>query len=192
MGNFTLSFIGWMWGDWFVASIIGAIGMVLLFVAYPFIIESPRWLLSQNGRIEEVKEIINKIAKTNKRSVSDDLDQRLRVIQEAIMREPKYGIFSLFSSFGLAIKTVLLLICLTANEWIYSQLLINLDNMAGNYFLNFFLLAMFGFPSCFFGLWLSVSFLIIIFSLSKYINDMQQNKYEWNTIFVCIAVYFLG
>ena len=181
-----------MWGDWFAASIIGAIGMVLLFVAYPFIIESPRWLLSQNGRIEEVKEIINKIAKTNKRSVSDDLDQRLRVIQEAIMREPKYGIFSLFSSFGLAIKTVLLLICLTANEWIYSQLLINLDNMAGNYFLNFFLLAMFGFPSCFFGLWLSVSFLIIIFSLSKYINDMQQNKYEWNTIFVYIAVYFLG
>ena len=176
MGNFTLSFIGWMWGDWFVASIIGAIGMVLLFVAYPFIIESPRWLLSQNGRIEEVKEIINKIAKTNKRSVSDDLDQRLRVIQEAIMREPKYGIFSLFSSFGLAIKTVLLLICLTANEWIYSQLLINLDNMAGNYFLNFFLLAMFGFPSCFFGLWLSVSFLIIIFSLSKYIKTCNKTN----------------
>ena len=169
MGNFTLSFIGWMWGDWFVASLIGAGGMALLFISYPFIIESPRWLLSQNGRIEEVKEIINKIAKVNKKSVPDNLDQRLRIIQDIIMKEPKYGIFSLFSHYGLAIKTILLLICLTSNEWIYSQMLINLDNMAGNYFLNFFLMSMFGFPACFFGLWLSVSFLIVKFSIFKYI-----------------------
>ena len=157
LGNFCLSFIGWMWGDWFIASLIGAAGMALLFLAYPFIMESPRWLLGQKGRIGDAKEIIIKIAKVNKRSEPNDLDRRLNVIHEIILNEPKYGLLSLFSRFGMATKTVLLLICLTANEWIYSQLLINLDNMAGNYFLNFFLMSMFGFPACFFGLWLAVS-----------------------------------
>ena len=160
MGNFVLSFIGWMWGDWFVTSLIGAGGMTLLFIAYPFIIESPRWLLGQKGRIKEVKQIIKSIAKTNKKLEPSDLDQRLKTINDIIMKEPKHGILSLFNRFGMGTKTVLLLICLTANEWIYSQMLINIDNMAGNYFLNFFLMSMFGFPACFFGLWLSVSFSI--------------------------------
>ena len=160
MGNFALSFIGWMWGDWFVTSLIGAGGMAFLFVAYPFIIESPRWLLGQKGRIEEVKKIIKGIAKMNKKSEPYNLDQRLNTISDIIRKESKYGILSLFNRFGMATKTILLLICLTANEWIYSQMLINLDNMAGNYFLNFFLMSMFGFPACFFGLWLSVSFTI--------------------------------
>ena len=157
MGNFALSFIGWMWGDWFATSLIGAGGMALLFIAYPFIIESPRWLLGQKGRIEEVRKIIKTIAIMNKKSEPSNLDQRLNAISEIIMKEPKYGILSLFNRIGMASKTALLLICLTANEWIYSQMLINLDNMAGNYFLNFFLMSMFGLPACFFGLWLSVS-----------------------------------
>ena len=157
IGNFSLSFIGWMWGDWFVTSLIGAGGMALMFIAYPFIIESPRWLLGQKDRIEEVKKIIKTIAKINKKSEPADLDKRLNTISDIILKEPKYGILSLFNSFGMATKTILLLICLTANEWIYSQMLINLDNMAGNYFLNFFLMSMFGLPACFFGLWLSVS-----------------------------------
>ena len=131
--------------------------MATLFLAYPVVIESPRWLLSQKGRTLEAKQLLNKIAKMNNRSEPGNLYKRLNDINEIILNEPKYGAISLFSRVGMAVKTMLLLICMAVNEWIYKQLLINIDNMEGNYFLNLFMFSIIEIPACFFGLWLAVS-----------------------------------
>ena len=133
--------------------------MSLLFLANPLVTESPRWLLSQKGRTCEAKDIFNKIAKTNNRPEPENLYERLNVINKEILNEPKYGVISLFSRKGMAIKTFLLLITMTVNDWISKQLLINIDNMEGNYFLNLFLLSVIEIPACFIGLWLAVSYI---------------------------------
>ena len=123
--------------------------------------ESPRWLLSQKGRTEEAQKLLNKIAKINNRPEPNDLKDRLNKINEIILNEPRYGIISLFTRFGIASKTILLLICMTVNEWVYKQLLINIDNMTGSYFLNIFLTFAVEIPSFFFGSWLAVSFVSV-------------------------------
>ena len=130
--------------------------MATLFLAYPLVMESPRWLLSQKGRTVEAKVLINKIAVMNNKPEPENLYKRLNDINEIILNEPKYGVISLFSRWGMAIKTILLLICMAVNEWIYKQLLINIDNMEGNYYLNLFMMSIIEIPACFFGLWLSV------------------------------------
>ena len=143
--------------------------MTSLYLAYPLVIESPRWLLTQKGRTLEAKQLLNKIAESNNRSEPANLYKRLNDINEIILNEPKYGVISLFSRCGMAIKTILLLICMAVNEWIYKQLLINIDNMEGSYFLNLFMFSVIEIPACFFGLWLAVSLIkvekcIFIFS----------------------------
>ena len=152
-----LPLIGWIWGDWFVTSLIGVGAMASLFFTYPLVKESPRWLLSQKGRVVEAQTLIREIARTNNRDEPENLYKRLQDINEIILDEPKYGVISLFSRCGMAIKTVLLLICFAVNEWIYKQLLINIDNMEGNYFLNLLFMSLIEIPACFSGLWLAVS-----------------------------------
>ena len=131
--------------------------MASLFLAYPLFTESPRWLLTQKGRTYEAKDILNKIAQMNNKPEPQNLYKRLNEINDEILNEPKYGVISLFSRKGMAIKTLLLLICITVNEWIYKQLLINIDNMEGNYFLNLLMMSVIEIPACFIGLWLAVS-----------------------------------
>ena len=131
--------------------------MASLFLAYPVFTESPRWLLSQKGRILETEQLLNKIAKQNNRPEPRDLYNRLKVINEIILNEPKYGIISLFSRFGMAIKTILLIMCMVANEWIHRQLLININNMEGSYFLNLVVLSLIEIPGFFFASWMAVS-----------------------------------
>ena len=105
----------------------------------------------------EAQTLIREIARTNNRDEPQNLYKRLQDINEIILDEPKYGVISLFSRCGMAIKTVLLLICFAVNEWIYKQLLINIDNMEGNYFLNLLFMSLIEIPACFSGLWLAVS-----------------------------------
>ena len=118
-----LPFVGWLWGDWFISSLIGVGTMASLFLAYPLVMESPRWLLSQKGRTDEAQQIFKKMAKINNRPEPYNLYKRLNDINEIILNEPKYGVISLFSRLGMAIKTILLLICVAVNEWIYMLVL---------------------------------------------------------------------
>ena len=156
-GSCLLPLVGVIWGDWFITCIIAGCAMTSFFAAWPLVMESPRWLLSQKGRTAESKAIILKIAKINNRPEPKDLYRRLNVINENILNEPKYGLISLFSRCGMAIKTVLLIICFTANELIYQQLLLNIDNMEGSYYLNLFMMSIIEVPACFLGLWMAVS-----------------------------------
>ena len=137
-----------------------------LFLAYPVLTESPRWLLSQKGRTLEAKQIFIKIAKQNNRPKPTDLINRLNGINEIILNEPKYGIISLFSRLGMAIKTILLILCLFVNEWIHRQLLLNINNMEGSYFLNLVVLSIIEIPGFFFASWMAVSFATNHFSVA--------------------------
>ena len=56
--------------------------MASLFLAYPLVTESPRWLLTQKGRTYEAKDILNKIAKINNKPEPQNLYKRLNEIND--------------------------------------------------------------------------------------------------------------
>ena len=67
-----------------------------------------------------------------------------------------FGYLSLFTRWGLARKTVCLGISTVASNFIYYNLSINIGNMAGDLFLNFFALAIVEGPANFLAIWLAV------------------------------------
>ena len=63
--------------------------------------ESPRWLLL-NGKEEEAKTVLAKVAKMNKRRLSDDL-----VLQKPVIPETRASFRQLFSGWQTAKKTLI-------------------------------------------------------------------------------------
>ena len=102
-------------------------------------------------------EIFQEIAKVNKRSEPQNLENRLKKINEEIMKEKHYGYISLFSSRGLTLKTILMTVTSFCSIYTYTQLTLNIGNMGGNTFVNFFLLAMIEGPATYLGLIFAVS-----------------------------------
>ena len=139
--------------------LVCALPMIAVFFGGKLVPESPRWLLSRVGRISESHKIFRNIAKTNERPKPVDLKQRLTDINVKILDEQKttYGYFSLFTSWGIANKTMLLSITSCASAFTYGSLTFNLGNMGGNTFSNFFILTIVELPATCFGSIVAVS-----------------------------------
>jgi len=89
--------------------------------------------------------------------VPHDLDEKLDTM--ALDTEEKsYGFASLFGSWTLALRTVIVTIAFTASAFVYYQLVINIGNMAGNIFLNMFLMGLVEGPGCFVGVYAAEKF----------------------------------
>ena len=146
IGNCILPFIAWLIKRWKILSVVCTIPMVFVFFCYKIIPESPRWLLSKK-RTEDAKDVLREIAEVNKAELPKDFDEQV----EAIANEsggPTYGYLSLFSCWTLAWRTICVTIAFTASAFVYYQLVINIGNMAGNIFLNMFLLGLVEGPGC--------------------------------------------
>ncbi|XP_023211273.1 organic cation transporter protein-like [Centruroides sculpturatus] len=57
--------------DWFYISLMCSVPFIPILAYWWFVPESPRWLVSQN-RIDEAEEIVQKIAKVNKKTIEKD------------------------------------------------------------------------------------------------------------------------
>lgn len=68
--------------------------MVFIFFCWKILPESPRWLVSK-GRLKEAKKVLEKIAKTNKAQLPDNVEEELRRMNEDTA-EKSYGYLSLF------------------------------------------------------------------------------------------------
>ena len=94
------------------------------------------------------------MAETNGAEIPSDMDEKLKsVIDEH--SETAYGYVSLFKNWQMAKRTVCVTIAFTASAFVYYQLVINIGNMAGNTFLNMFLLGLVEGPGCVLGVYLS-------------------------------------
>ncbi|VDI31068.1 MFS transporter, OCT family, solute carrier family 22 (organic cation transporter), member 4/5 [Mytilus galloprovincialis] len=113
----------------------------VLFLCYWWIIpESPRWLLSM-GRHEEAVTILKKVALTNKANIPEKL---LQIQDEP---DPHGNLWHLFSSKVLFVRTMIIFLNWAVVSLMYYGVTMNVGNMGGDFYLNFFLLALIEFPA---------------------------------------------
>ncbi|KAG8183926.1 hypothetical protein JTE90_029030 [Oedothorax gibbosus] len=127
-----------------------AVTLIFLFY-YTFLPESPRWLVSQE-RYKEAADIMYKIGEKNGKSLEKkDLVQKLQKLGEKMQKEIKVD--GVNNSSGdllrypqLRKKFIIITFCWISNIMSYYGLQINISNLAGNEFVNFFLLAIVEIP----------------------------------------------
>ena len=146
LGNMALPLLGWLVARWKWIKAISVLPMLAMLLTYKIVPESPRWLVTQ-GRSKEAKDILIQVAKMNGAAVPQDIDAKLESVIEQ-SNEVAYGYFSLFKNWRLAMRTICVTVAFTASAFVYYQLVINIGNMAGNTFLNMFLLGLVEGPGC--------------------------------------------
>ena len=149
LGQILFPLVGWLIASWKILKVVSVAPLALFFFSWKLLPESPRWLISK-GKTEEAATIMRRIAETNGVTPPADLNSRLQKLSDAT-QEKSLGYLSLFARPTLAIRTVLCTIGFTASAFIYYQMVINVQNMAGNTFLNLFLLGLVEGPGNFLG-----------------------------------------
>ncbi|XP_077488180.1 organic cation transporter protein-like [Amblyomma americanum] len=155
VGLCILPLIAYLARSWILLGLICSACAIPNLFYYKLIPESPRWLLSQN-RIKDTMAILNRIAKTNGVEPPEDLASDLVKVQKKIAEEKEVAAASTFDLFRKArIRKNLIIITVSwmANSCAYYGLHINVTNMSGNEFLNFFLLGLVEFPASVVGWW---------------------------------------
>eukprot|EP00092_Neocalanus_flemingeri_P014336 GFUD01015463.1.p1 GENE.GFUD01015463.1~~GFUD01015463.1.p1 ORF type:complete len:584 (+),score=109.85 GFUD01015463.1:144-1895(+) len=140
VGNIAFPLVGYLIASWKILKIVSVAPLAFLFFTWTLLPESPRWLVSK-GRTKEATAILRKIAETNNVVPPADLTVRVEKLAEST-KEQSMGYLSLFGSSVLALRTILMTIGFTASAFVYYQMVINVSNMAGNTFLNLFLLGL--------------------------------------------------
>ena len=156
-GTCILPLIAWLTGDWYALILSTSLPLSVMLIAYLFVPESPRWLLSKKEGIPKAALVLRQVAKVNKRPEPKDLIPRLEKINKDILSQPTYGYLSLMMHKRLFLKCVLLIITLLGIGYTYGNLTLNIGNMGGNVFVNFFLLAVVEAPGYALGMYFMVS-----------------------------------
>ena len=112
--------------------------------------ESPRLKLTQNN-IDEAAAIIKNIKRINKEEIHPVLSAELEQIGHDICQEDNFGVKSLFSQSRLMVITGLFCITWTVNDFLYIGGQMNVENLAGNQFVNFAIIGFSDLPSVFIG-----------------------------------------
>ncbi|XP_046383065.1 carcinine transporter [Ischnura elegans] len=144
--------LAWAVGDWVTLSLATTLPSLIFLFIIKLMPESPRWLMAK-GRPEEAHKILSEIATVNGRKLPTNSLSMLKQASERCGKEKVYGIPSLFSSKRLAGYTVLILICWGINSLAYYSLVLNVGNMSGNPFLNYFYQSLVELPAYIMAMW---------------------------------------
>ena len=112
VGSASVPVIAWLVRDWFWIGIATTGPGVLLFLAVPFLPESPRWL-SAVGRFDEAEHVLRNIAKVNGKSESaksGEIKYLLQQFHEEHKRneDSRKGFWYFFANWRLARNTIML------------------------------------------------------------------------------------
>ncbi|XP_061193498.1 organic cation transporter protein-like isoform X2 [Saccostrea echinata] len=133
IGLVVLCLIGYLIRDWNYNEIAVSAPSALLLSYWWLLPESPRWLINR-GKYEEAKVIIRKIAKRNKVQVTDKQLDSLECDETATGQ-----LWHLFTSRVLFVRTIIIFLNWCVVSMVYYGLSLNSGNLAGDFYLNFFL-----------------------------------------------------
>jgi len=120
-----------------------------LFIFYPWIPESPRFLLNK-GNFKKAVEVISSIREQNGDEKIEDLEEVLMTMVDA-EENSKMGILSLFKERSIFKLFTCIVVLYIVNDYFYMAGQLNATNLAGNMFVNFSLLALTELPVVFIG-----------------------------------------
>ncbi|XP_077539872.1 organic cation transporter protein-like [Haemaphysalis longicornis] len=155
VGLCLLPLVAYMTRTWVLLGLICACSAALNSLYWKLLPESPRWLLSRN-RFSEAVDVLTRIAKTNGVQPPKNLATDLECVQRKLFEEKMVAESSTLDLIRMPrIRNRFLIIVLSwvANSAAYYGMSINVTNMSGNEFLNFFLLGLVEFPACVVSWW---------------------------------------
>lgn len=146
LGLVLMPFIAKWCGDWYVFGTLSVSLNCLFIFIHPYIPESPRWLVS-GRKFEEAGNLINDIRKFNNLSEIDNLEVKLATEEN----ESKPNVKTLIGNTSLLRVFGSMALIWAVNDYFYIAGSLNAENLPGNMFTNFSLLALTELPSVFVG-----------------------------------------
>lgn len=151
IGFSTLSLLGYLIRDWRHLMLIVSLPAAPLLLCYWMIPESPRWLIAKD-RLDEAHELLMNYAKRNR--VTVESTQLKHAIQEFKKEEERnrseskktYGILDMVRTPKLRKRTIICGFNWFVNALVYFGISLNVGNLAGNMYLNFFFLCIVEIP----------------------------------------------
>ncbi|XP_071515352.1 LOW QUALITY PROTEIN: carcinine transporter-like [Panulirus ornatus] len=145
-GMLLLAGVAFLIRDWVHLCLATSLPFFAYVVYWWYLPESPRWLLSQ-GRLQEARTILTKMAEVNKTELPESFVQKLQermLAQQALstssaQRHSNSGFCSTCSTPNMRLKTILITIVWFANETVYVGLSYYGPVMGDNEYLSFFL-----------------------------------------------------
>jgi len=130
--------------DWRNLQLIIAVPPVIFLIAYYFIPESPRWLISQK-RIVEAEAVLKKAVKVNKGMDMEHLDLKLEAKEEP---KHKANILDLFKTRNILKNTIIQYVNWFTASFVYYALTFDSGTLIpGNIYINFAVSGLIEFPA---------------------------------------------
>ncbi|XP_035223447.1 organic cation transporter 1-like isoform X2 [Stegodyphus dumicola] len=145
-GMCLLPAVAYLSRSWVNLSLVVSSAVPFLLLCWRFIPESPRWSISR-GKYDEAVTVMKLIAEKNGRTVDPNtLLAKLQALDKKRKEEKKAGLQNSASDIlkvpHMRKVFIFMTICWTANYLIYYGLQMNIYNLSGNEFINFFLLSL--------------------------------------------------
>ncbi|TRY71792.1 hypothetical protein TCAL_01051 [Tigriopus californicus] len=194
-GSCLLPLVSWLLRDWMLIALVTTIPLGFLVLGWNFVPESPRWALTKN-KVEKAKFTLRAMATVNKTEVPSNMTEKLTLVAEKMQAEKSYGYISLFSKPNMAKKTFFLACANVGSNFLYYSLMLNVSNMAGNTFLNFFLLSVIEGPAILLCMWMlenvgrrwSHAFILFLNFLCLGVNSFIAATPSLNTIVIAFCL----
>ena len=148
-----LAFIAWATGGhWVTLGLITTVPFIYFVVIAKWTPESPRWLAAR-GKTERAENVIIKIATENNKPIPENLTERLTLSCQN-QESPNINVFTLFK-YPKQVFRIFCVICVDFAAFsTYEGSILNLNNVDGNVYLNFFILALMEIPGSLLGVYL--------------------------------------
>lgn len=152
IGLAVLPFLAKYLGDWYTLGMATTLINIILLFFYPLLPESPRWLLGQ-GKFKEAAKIIETMRKVNKDAPIPNLPEILEKIANMDKKstDATIGLLSVIKRKSLIRVSICMALLWSVNDYFYVAGSMNVENLAGDMFVNFSLLSLTEMPSVFIG-----------------------------------------
>ncbi|XP_045769175.1 organic cation transporter protein-like [Maniola jurtina] len=155
LGQIVLGLVAWGVPAWRPLTQIIYAPHLLIVTYFWLISESVRWLMSK-GRYEESEAILKRVAKMNKRPLSDKFLQVLRAPAEVEKLKEKpsepWLVTQVIKSPIMLLRCVIIPIVWITTGLVFHGIIINSVNLSGNRYLNYIYVALVGIP----GYWTAI------------------------------------